>query len=308
MPGNVFAQRTGAGAHAGTARPGVVRAPQAPVARVPQPVFRAPGPVGNRPNATNPVALPIVIRPAGIIPMTSLHPPGSLLRTPLTGSGIFYPSRPPSRFPITPVPVPGTVGVFGTFGLRGFGYNPFWFPGCAAFPGIGYSCGMQPPFYGLGVSYGYGVGYVPPVYPSPPLYPSEPEPGYSPSDSSAALQYTPILKEYPALESLPPQDLGAPRSASARLQNEVLLYLRDGSVFAVASYTVSEGLVHYVTAYGAKGDVEVDLLDLHETIEANAARGVTFTLTPPSPVPAESSPSPLGPAPAPPGPITPPKQ
>jgi len=53
----------------------------------------------------------------------------------------------------------------------------------------------------------------------------------------------------------------------------------------------------------------VDLLDLRKTIEANAARGVTFTLTPaPSAAPGASAPAPLGPAPAPPGPITPPRQ
>jgi hypothetical protein len=239
--------------------------------------------------------------------MTSLHAPVSQLRAPLTAPGIFYPTRPPRRFPITPVL--GTVGTFGTFGIagfRGFGYNPFWYPGCGAFPGIGYSCGIQPPFYGFGL--GYGVGYGPPVYPSQPVYPSEPsyssDPGYSPPDSSAMLQYTPLLN--PPLESLPSQDLRVP--SSAQLRNEFLLYLRDGSVFAVASYTVSDGWLHYVTAYSDKGDVDVALLDLHRTIEANGARGVAFTLTPPSPAPAASSPSPLGPAPAPPGPITPPKQ
>jgi len=295
LPGNIFAQRGGAGAHTGGARPGVMRAPQAPIAR-------APAPIVNHPTFTSPVTRPIISRPPGIIPMTSLHPPGSMLRTPLTGSGIFYPTRPPRRFPITPV-----LGTVGTFGSRGFGYNPFWFSGCGGFPGIGYSCGMLPP-YGYGV--GYGVGYIPPIYPSQPTYPdpgySPPDPGYSPSDASATLQYTPLLNQYP-LENLPAGALGA-ATASPQLRNEFLLYLRDGSVFAVASYTVSGGRLDYVTAYGDKGNVDVDELDLHKTIEANAARGVAFTLTPPTPAPAASSPSPLGPAPAPPGPIIPPKR
>jgi hypothetical protein len=114
------------------------------------------------------------------------------------------------------------------------------------------------------------------------------------------------LNQYP-LENLPAGALGA-ATATPQLRNEFLLYLRDGSVFAVASYTVSAGRLDYVTAYGDKGNVDVGELDLHKTIEANAARGVAFTLTPPTPAPAASSPSPLGPAPAPPGPIIPPKR
>ena len=109
------------------------------------------------------------------------------------------------------------------------------------------------------------------------------------------------------LATLPPQDLSASTDLSTRVLNEVLLYFKDGSVFSVASYTVSGGQLHYVTGYGDKNDVSVDELDLQKTIQANAARGVAFTLTPASPA-AGSSPSPLGPAPAPPGPITPPKQ
>ena len=79
-------------------------------------------------------------------------------------------------------------------------------------------------------------------------------------------------------------------------------------MFAVGSYTVTDGQLRYVTAYGDKNDVAVDQLDLQKTIQANAARGVAFTLTPANPAAGSSSPSPLGPAPAPPGPITPPKQ
>jgi hypothetical protein len=230
--------------------------------------------------------------------MTSLHAPISQLRNPLlTGSGIFYPTRPPRRFPITPV-----LGTVGTLGLHGFGYNPLWFSGCGGFPGIGYSCGMLSP-------YGYGVGAIPAIFPSQPAYPdpgySPSDSGYSPSDASATLQYTPLPSGYSPLGNLPTGDLST-RGAGTPLRNEFLLYLRDGSVFAVASYTVSGGRLDYVTSYGGDGTVDVNLLDLHKTIEANAARGVAFTLTPPVSGPVSSSPSPLGPAPAPPGPITPP--
>jgi hypothetical protein len=208
--------------------------------------------------------------------------------------GIRFPSRPPLRFPISPIgPFRGTAGLFG------LGYNPFWFPNCNLFLGSGYGCGMLPPYYGIG----YGPVLT---YPSGPVYPSEPD--YPPVDSSASLQYTPLLNEYPPVQSLPAEDLSAPSSVSGQLRNEVLLYLKDGSVFAVARYTVSDGYLHYETAYREQNDVAVDLLDLQKTIEANAARGVSFTLTPPTPVPGASAPALLGPMPAPPGPITPPKQ
>lgn len=293
IPASSFAQRRAAGAHAGGARPGVVRAPQAPVARAPVTGV-------SRPTTASPVfTRPIVTRPTGISPLTTLSTPVAPLRTPTMTSGIRFPSRPPLRFPITPVR--GTFGFLGYspfFGYNPFlGYTPFWL--CSGF-GFGYGCGMLPVYS--------GVGYIPPVYPAAePAYPSDPV--YTPADSSATLQYTPLLNEYPSVGSFPAEDLAAPAGASAQLRNETLLYLKDGSVFAVSSYTVTNGLLHYVTAYGEQNDLLVDLLDLRKTIETNAARGVAFTLTPPDPsAPRDSKPTPLGPAPAPEGPITPPRR
>jgi len=78
-------------------------------------------------------------------------------------------------------------------------------------------------------------------------------------------------------------------------------------VFTIASYTVANGKLHYVTAYHEESDFEVVQLDVQKTIQANAARGVTFTLTPPSRAAAAGVPGPLSPGPAQPGPINPPK-
>jgi len=213
-----------------------------------------------------------------------------------------FPSRPPLRLPVRPLNPFRATGNF--FAL---GFNPFFFPSCNPFWGFGFGCGLLSPYYG------YGVGYFPPAYPSGPAYPSEPDypsdSGYSPPAPSGTLQYTPLLNQYPSVATLPSEDLSSPRSANPQARNETLLYLQDGSVFAVASYTVSDGRLHYVTAYGERNDVAVDLLDLQKTITANAARGVAFTLTPaPNTGPGASAPSPLGPAPAPAGPITPSKQ
>jgi hypothetical protein len=118
------------------------------------------------------------------------------------------------------------------------------------------------------------------------------------------------LNRYPVAESPLPEDLSGSTSLTAQSRNETLLYLKDGTVFAVATYTVSDGQLHYLTAYGEKNDVLVDLIDLQKTIEANAQRGVAFTLTPSAnpATPGVAKPTPLGPAPAPEGPITPGKQ
>jgi hypothetical protein len=308
-PMGALAQRGAAGGHAGGgARAGGVAAPRAPAVQVPPAAGRAtPSPVMTHPVTSPVITHPVIGRPMGGAPMTGLRTPASPFRTPLTASGIFFSSRPPRRPPIRP------FGPFlGTASLYGLAYNPFLFAGCNPFWGLANGCGLLAPYYG------YGVGYFPPAYPSAPDYPSgAPDypapsypsgPVYNPPDPSAALQYTPLMNQYPSLTTLPAENLTASGGASAQLRNDVLLYLKDGSVFAVSSYAVSDGELHYVTSYGEKNDIPVDLLDLKKTIEANAARGVAFTLTPANPAAGSSSPSPLGPAPAPPGPITPPKQ
>lgn len=294
-PASIFAQRGAAGAHAGGGGArgggGAARAPQAPVARPP---VAAPSRGGVAPIVTRP---PIMTRPVGINPVTPLRGPIAPFRNPVT-SPLLFPTRP--RIPIRPNgPFLGTAAGFG------LAYNPFLFPGCNPFLGFAYGCGILNPYFGYG---GYNpIGGYGPVYPGP-AYP--PDPVYTPPDTSASapptasLQYTPVLNPYPLTEA---EDLGAAGTGTAQARTETLLYLKDGSVFAVATYTVSDGELHYATAYGEKNDIAVDLIDLQKTIEANAERGVAFTLTP-SPTPATpgaARPTPLGPAPAPDGPITP---
>lgn len=299
-PASLFAQR-GAAAHAGGARVGggVARAPQAPVARPPATGV-------NRPAAGPVITRPPMTRPMGINPVVPFRGPVAPFRNPVTSGSLFL-SRPP-RLPLGPFrPI---VPVLGTAGLFGFAYNPFLFPGCNPFLGFAYGCGILAPYLGYG---GYNpLGGYGPVYPGP-AYP--PDPVYTPTDTSASpptasLQYSPVLNQYPLTESLPAEDLSAAGGVAAQARNETLLYLKSGSVFAVATYTVSDGELHYATAYGERNDVAVDLIDLQKTIEANAERGVAFTLTPsaaPS-TPGAAKPTPLGPAPAPEGPITPGKQ
>jgi len=299
-PAKTFAQRGAAGAHAGGARVGggVARTPQAPVARPP---VAAPNRPAVAPMVTRP---PFMTRPTGINPVVPYRGPTAPFRNPVT-STLLFPARPP-RLPVRPiVPRLGTAGVFG------LAYNPFLFPGCNPFLGFAYGCGILAPYFGYG---GYNpLGGYGPVYPGP-AYP--PDPVYAPPDTSASaaptasLEYTPLLNRYPVAESPQPEDLSGSSSPTTQSRNETLLYLKDGTVFAIATYTVSDGQLHYVTAYGEKNDVLVDLIDLQKTIEANAQRGVAFTLTPSAnpATPGAAKPTPLGPAPAPEGPITPGKQ
>ena len=298
-PPSTFGQRGAAGAHAGGARAGggVARAPQAPIMR--PPVTGA-----GRPAAAGPIISRPIGRPGGVAvnPLAPFRGPVAPFRTPAT-SGFLFTPRPP-RLPIRPI-----VPLLGTGRLFGLAYNPFLFPGCNPFLGFAYGCGILAPYFGYG---GYNPGVYGPSYPAP-AYP--PDPVYSPPDTSASpdptasLQYTPLLNQYPLAGNPPSEDLSASGRVAPQPRNETLLYLKDGTVFAVASYTVSDGQLHYVASYGEKNYFSVELLDLAKTIEANAQRGVAFTLTPAAApaTPGASQPAPLGPAPAPEGPITPAK-
>jgi hypothetical protein len=59
---------------------------------------------------------------------------------------------------------------------------------------------------------------------------------------------------------------------------DTLIYLADGTNYAVTSYWLSGGDLHYVTSYGADNSVSVGQINLQRTVDANAARGVQFTL------------------------------
>jgi hypothetical protein len=296
MPAKTFAQRpaaTGAAAaHAATSTPAVVRVPPAPVTRATQALTaRFPGAM-SRPTGITPFSSrSILIRPGATAS-------GTQPRSPLLTSGVLLGSRPPRHLPIGPIVL---FNPYLASGLFGFGFNGL-FPCSFA---SGYGCGTAPAYYG------YGFPAVPQgVYPTDPGYPP-PDPNYGavgPSaTTSAALQYNVLAGDYSGLANLPESNLSAMRGAGGQLSADALLYFKDGSVFTIASYTVANGRLHYVTAYGGEGDIEVVELDVPKTIQANGARGVTFTLTPPRPAPATEAPGPPSPGPAEPGPIYPPK-
>ena len=58
----------------------------------------------------------------------------------------------------------------------------------------------------------------------------------------------------------------------------VILFLNDGSSYGVTDYWLANGELHYVTTYGGENKIPVEELDLQRTVDANATRGVNFTL------------------------------
>jgi hypothetical protein len=59
-----------------------------------------------------------------------------------------------------------------------------------------------------------------------------------------------------------------------------VLYLKDGSSYAVTDYWLENGKLHYVASYGGENAIDETALDLQKTVNENAAQGLTFTLRP----------------------------
>jgi hypothetical protein len=57
-----------------------------------------------------------------------------------------------------------------------------------------------------------------------------------------------------------------------------LLQLKNGWMYGLTDYWVQGDNLHYVTNYGGKNSVPLDLIDLGATIRLNSERGVEFSL------------------------------
>ena len=196
---------------------------------------------------------------------------------------------------------PNSIQIFGR--RRQFFFNDF---GC--FNGIFLgSCGFGFPFFGFGFGFGpawfgpwgwdndgfgdfqnYGYPYEPSmsadiearVDNQPQYYESAPY-GYG--------------EQFPLPESETP---GPPPSADKPL---VMLYLKDGTVYALTNYWVAGGRLHYLTQYGGENSVAMDQVDIQRTVDVNAHRGGDITLRP-APEGPGAPPPPDSSAPAPPNP------
>jgi hypothetical protein len=171
-----------------------------------------------------------------------------------------------------------------------FGFNPFY--GGLGFGFGGY--GPCSPFfgcfgYGFGYGFGGGLGYF-----------GDTSGGYNPGGYGSG--WTDAATEGSGNVTSPDNPdsylLAAPgtgggeaaadssngtqelRTDSAPQQSYVLLYLKDGSTFAVSDYWLEDGKLHYVTSYGGDNAVDESRVDLQRTVDENAARGVDFTLKP----------------------------
>jgi hypothetical protein len=150
---------------------------------------------------------------------------------------------------------------FGFFGFPFLGLGLGFEPGCDAWAG---------PFWGWDWDqcnfFGYS-SYFGPGYDSPSDYIQAPEmmdiqPAYGPDVWPPAY----------------PSDSGSSDNSSAA--PSTLLYMKDGTSYAITDYWLEGGQLHYLTSYGAENTVDLGLVDLQRTVDENAARGVNFTLRP----------------------------
>ena len=84
----------------------------------------------------------------------------------------------------------------------------------------------------------------------------------------------------PSLFAAPPADTGQSAGETSQQQPYVILYLKDGSSYAVSDYWLAGGKLHYVTSYGGENVIDESQLDLQRTVNENGTRGLDFTLRP----------------------------
>ena len=155
---------------------------------------------------------------------------------------------------------------FGFFG-PGFGCDPFWAPsfGCNGFGygGFGY-LGYGNYLGGYGAAgYGYDGGYY-----GPPSF------DVTPPGVDEGVSQEPAPSEW---QNPPDENSAGENTLTAP---DTIIYLKDGTSFAVKNYWVADGKLHYVTSYGGENAVDLGALDLQRTTDENAKQGIAITLRP----------------------------
>jgi hypothetical protein len=154
------------------------------------------------------------------------------------------------RYPVTYFPVFGFYG-FGPF----FGFDS----GCGPFDWSGFGCSYLGDVYGYGPGYGFGGDY---------------------SDLGASADSDDTSNEpSPSKWQNPPQNEGSENAVAPSIPHTVI-YLQDGSSYEVTDYWLADKKLHYVTNYGGENATDIGQVDMQRTVDANAARGVSFTLHP----------------------------
>ena len=197
-------------------------------------------------------------------------------------------------------PFPRRYPIYGPgFGFGGC-FGPFFFGCGGGFYGGGFYGG-----FGLGLGYGYGYGYCDPFWGCPAgLYGGYYNGGYygnqiyndSTDDSSVSNEFNPSRYWGP---SAPPEETGGGGGSASSSDNEVVLFLKDGTVYAITDYWIADNKLHYITNYGGENSIPLDQLDMQRTVDVNAKRGINITLrpTPQSQQPTAPDAQPAPPAP-----------
>lgn len=163
---------------------------------------------------------------------------------------------------------------YGFYGYPFYAYGLGVWPGCEAplnldwywLEGYDENCQKAPPQEQSIVSYGADQSY-----------------GASQADTQReyglyAWQAPPSAAKSGASASAESEQSGSNSQKAAT--PDTLIYLADGTNYAVTSYWLSGGDLHYVTSYGAENSVPIGQINLQRTVDANAAQGVQFTLRP----------------------------
>jgi hypothetical protein len=165
------------------------------------------------------------------------------------------------------------------FGFGGFGpCDPFW--GCYGY-GFGYGVG-----YGFGGGFGYfgGVGGFGGGSSYGPGWTDASSEGSGnvtdPNNPNSYVVAVPGTGSTQAAGASVSDSTRAAKGDAAQQPTYVLLYLKDGTSFAVSDYWLTNGKLHYVTSYGGDNSVDESQVDLQRTVNENAARGVDFSLRP----------------------------
>jgi hypothetical protein len=189
------------------------------------------------------------------------------------GSSSFLESRPSEG--MRPHPFPPRRFHGGPFG-PGYGYGYGYGYGFGGFYpygfglGFGFGAGCDPLWdFGCG-AYGYpGYGYYGPLEPG--FYLNS----YSGDDNEATAPDNSQNYGVYSDQSTTPDN-----SSNAAASNGAVLYLNDGTSFAVTDYWVADYKLHYVTEGARENEIDLDQIDVQRTVDENAARGVNFTLKP----------------------------
>jgi len=229
-------------------------------------------------------------------PSRGSHFASTGVRTPTTARVVSSSPATHSTFAPASRPVQGhrrfgPVETFQPDSLQIFGRRfprRFFFGDGACFNGLFFSpCGFGFPFSGFGFGFGPtwfgpwgwdndGFGFQNYGYP----YESSMS-----ADIEARVENQPQYYEsapygfgeqYPTYE---PESAGPPPAAAPDTPL-VMLYLRDGTVYALTNYWVAGGRLHYVTQYGGENSVGMDQVDIQRSVDVNGHRGVNITLRP----------------------------